>query len=139
MRSARFLPLFIWTFLLCLLLSACGAPSPASSSAASTSSAAETETETIKTADPTLESLCGGDYVSYLTETVLMQMGNRMDKTPEVKYFPITDQAPLSDYVSIDETTAFQVNADGNIVLFFPAGTVTDAEHGEQSFIVPLP
>ena len=88
-------------------------------------------------AELTLEALLGEDYVEYLTETITMQMGNRMDKTPDVRFFPIVDQKPLSDYVAIDEQTKFEVDEKGNPVIFFPAGTVTDAEHGEQSFIIP--
>ena len=88
-------------------------------------------------AELTLEALLGEDYVEYLTETITMQMGNRMDKTPDVRYFPIEEQQPLSDYVTIDEQTKFEVDKNGNPVIFFPAGTVTDAEHGEQSFIIP--
>ena len=84
-------------------------------------------------------SACGADWQDYLTETITMQMGNRMDKDPEVVYFPIADGAPLTDYAAIDETTAFEVDADGNIVILFPAGAVTDAAHGEQSFTVPRP
>lgn len=87
----------------------------------------------------TLEELCGTDYQSYITETIEMQMGNRMDKAPEVTYFPITDKAPLTGYVAIDETTSFYVGKDGNIVIQFPAGTVTDAANGEQSFRIPRP
>ena len=85
----------------------------------------------------TLEALLGEDYTEYLTETITLQMGNRMDKTPDVRYFPIEEQRPLSDYVSIDEQTKFKVDEKGNPVIFFPAGTVTDAEHGEQSCISP--
>ena len=88
-------------------------------------------------AELTLEAVLGEDYVEYLTETITMQMGNRMDKTPDVRYFPIEEQQPLSDYVTIDEQTKFEVDKNGNPVIFFPAGTVTDAEHGEQSFIIP--
>lgn len=87
----------------------------------------------------TLEELCGADYQAYITETIEMQMGNRMDKTPDVRYFPITDKAPLTDYVAIDETTSFYVDADGHIVIVFPAGTVTDEAHGEQTFRIPRP
>ena len=90
-------------------------------------------------AEETLSDLCGEDYQTYLIETITMQMGNRMDKDPAVIYFPIAEDAPLTDYVAIDETTEFQVNEAGNIVIFFPEGTVTDASHGEQSFIVPRP
>ena len=63
-------------------------------------------------------------------------MGNRMDKNPDVQYFPIKDKAPLSDYAAIGETTRFEVDAEGNLVIIFPAGTVTAAEHGEQRFRV---
>ncbi len=117
--------------LLCsmLLLSACTAEAAAGEEAAAP--AAEEQTE------PTLESLLGEDYVDYLTETITMQMGNRMDKDPEVRYFPIEDNAPLSDYVTIDENTEFEVDDEGNPVIIFPAGTVTDEANGVQNFRVP--
>ena len=85
----------------------------------------------------TLESLLGDDSVNYLTETITMQMGNRMEKNPDVRYYPIEDNAPLSDYVTIDETTEFEIDEEGNPVILFPAGTVTDEAHGEQSFRIP--
>ena len=88
---------------------------------------------------PTLEALCGPDYQTYIIDTITMQMGNRMDKTPEVTYYPITEKAPLTDYAAIDETTSFYVDEDGNIVILFPAGTVTDEANGEQSFRIPRP
>ena len=109
-----------------LALAACGA-----------APTAPEETPSPEEDTPTLEELCGTDYQSYITKTITMQMGNRMDKTPDVRYFPIEEQRPLSDYVSIDEQTKFKVDEKGNPVIFFPAGTVTDAEHGEQSFIIP--
>ena len=87
----------------------------------------------------TLESLCGVNYRSYIVETITMQMENRMEKDPEVVYFPIREDRPLTDYAAIDETTAFTVDEDGSIVITFPAGTVTDAAHGEQTFRLPQP
>ena len=66
-----------------------------------------------------------------------MQMANRMEKDPEVRYFPIEDNAPLSDYVTIGGTTKFEVDEEGNPVIYFPAGTVTDGANGEQSFRIP--
>lgn len=88
---------------------------------------------------PTLEALCGPDYQTYIIDTITMQMGNRMDKTPEVTYYPITEKAPLTDYAAIDETMDFLVDEDGNIVILFPAGSVTDEANGEQSFRIPRP
>ena len=87
----------------------------------------------------TLESLCGVNYRSYIVETITMQMENRMEKDPEIVYFPIREDRPLTDYAAIDETTAFTVDEDGSIVITFPAGTVTDAVHGEQTFRLPQP
>lgn len=87
----------------------------------------------------TLETLCGADYQAYITETITMQMGNRMDKDPAVVYFPIAEKAPLTDYAAIDETTDFRLDEDGNVVILFPAGTVTDERHREQSFRIPRP
>ena len=87
----------------------------------------------------TLESLCGVNYRSYIVETITMQMENRMEKDPEIVYFPIREDRPLTDYAAIDETTAFTVDEDGSIVITFPAGTVTDAANGEQTFRLPRP
>ena len=87
----------------------------------------------------TLESLCGVNYRSYIVDTITMQMENRMEKDPEIVYFPIREDRPLTDYAAIDETTAFTVDEDGNIVITFPAGTVTDAAHGQQTFRLPRP
>ena len=117
----------LFTLLLCmLLLTSCSA------SAENNGEATAPPQES-----PTLSELLGADYQSYVTETITMQMGNRMDKNPEVRYFPIVDDAPLGDYVTIDETTKFEVEEEGNVVIFFPAGTVTDEAHGEQSFRIP--
>lgn len=122
-----------------MLLSACGAaqasqPSaeddPAAAAAQETAAPEDTQSQE----EPTLESLLGEDYVH---ETITMQMGNRMEKNPDVRYYPIEDNAPLSDYVTIDETTEFEVDEEGNPVILFPAGTVTDEAHGEQSFRIP--
>ena len=112
---------------LALMLSACSA------------AAIQTGESTAPAGSATLEELCGTDYQSYITKTITMQMGNRMDKTPGVVYFPIREKAPLTDYVSIDETTDFTVDEEGHIVILFPAGTVTDEANGEQSFRIPRP
>ena len=121
------------TLLLCmLLLTACGA-----SAAESEGTDPETEEPSAQQEDVTLEELLGEDYVNYLTETITMQMANRMDKDPEVRYFPIEDNTPLSDYVTIGGTTKFEVDEEGNPVIYFPAGTVTDGANGEQSFRIP--
>ena len=130
------------TLLLCmLLLTACCASAAESEGTDPETppqeSAAETEEPSAQPADVTLEELLGEDYVNYLTETITMQMANRMDKDPEVRYFPIEDNTPLSDYVTIGGTTKFEVDEEGNPVIYFPAGTVTDEANGEQSFRIP--
>ena len=140
MKKTRLQAMALLMLMLCMLfLTACGASAagqeetPPQESAAS----AETEEPAAERGDATLADLLGEDYVTYLTETITMQMGNRMEKDPEVRYYPIEDNAPLSDYVTIDETTRFEVDEEGNPVIFFPAGTVTDEANGEQSFRIP--
>ena len=132
------------TLLLCmLLLTACGASAAESEGTdpetppQESAAAPEMEEPSAQQEDVTLEELLGEDYVNYLTETITMQMANRMDKDPEVRYFPIEDNTPLSDYVTIGGTTKFEVDEEGNPVIYFPAGTVTDEANGEQSFRIP--
>ena len=145
MRKNRLHIAAILVFLLCtLLLTACVAASGAEDMEGAQEAlqqeqvpALESEELQQEQGEVTLEELLGEDYVNYLTETITMQMGNRMEKDPEVRYFPIEDNAPLSDYVTIDETTEFEVDEEGNPVIYFPAGTVTDEANGEQSFRIP--
>lgn len=121
--------------LACLLLtlSACGSSDTPSDVESPDSATEETQEET-------LETLCGEDYVTYIVDTITMQMENRMEKTPEVVFFPIEEDAPLTDYVTIDASTPFTLDKeDGSITLTFDAGMVTDAENGAQSFRIPLP
>lgn len=145
MRKNRLRIAAILVLLLCtLLLTACVAASGAEDMEGAQEALQQEQTPTLESeelqpeqGEVTLEELLGEDYVDYLTETITMQMGNRMIKTPEVRYFPIEDDAPLSDYVTIDETTKFEIDDEGNPVIYFPAGTVTDEANGEQSFRIP--
>lgn len=93
--------------------------------------------ETVQTEAPDpLEELLGEDYREFLTQTITMQMENRMVKDPDIRYYPIAEQAPLSDYIQIGKDTAFEIDQEGYLVIIFPAGTVADAGHGEQRFRV---
>ena len=135
-------------FAACVLLSGCGtnnspaqepdSDSPAQEHPLDPSAGSDGSDDTV-TAEKTLEDLCGEDYAQYIEETVLMQMENRMEKNPEVVYYPIADDAPLSDYITLDEHTEFELSDESTITLSFPAGTVTDEATGPQSFRIPLP
>jgi len=126
----------ILLFLL-LALTACGSAgeTPDAESPEGSATAEDSNAES----PVTLESLCGEEGLSYIIDTITMQMENRMEKTPDVVFFPISENAPLTDYAAIDETTAFEVDEDGNIIIFFPAGAVAEERHGEQSFKIPKP
>lgn len=121
----------------CSASSTSSASSTASSTPASSSTAVSQETASSETEAQTLESLLGSDYVDYISETILMNMENRMDMEPEVEYYPVVDEAPLTNYVTIDENLPFEVNEDGDVVITFDAGVVADESHGEQFFILP--
>lgn len=143
MRRIRHQMLPLLALLMCMaVLTACGTSGDSQAAPEDNQTISEkpvTPDAPEETADPTLEELLGEDYVNYLTETITMQMGNRMEKDPDIRYYPIEDDAPLSDYVAIDETTEFEVDEEGNPVIYFPAGTVTDEAHGQQSFRIPKP
>ena len=138
MKKAWSQSIALLAVLICMLfLTACGTSDAGQKEPVGSPPQGSEEEPPAEQEDATLESLLGEDYVTYVTETITMQMGNRMEKDPEVRYYPIEDNAPLSDYVTIDETTKFEVDEEGNPVIFFPAGTVTDEENGEQSFRIP--
>lgn len=89
--------------------------------------------------DASLEDLLGADYADYIVETVTMQMENRMDKDPEVVFFPVEENKPLTDYVAIDDTLSYTADENGDVTITFPAGTVADESFGDQSFTLPNP
>lgn len=123
-------------------LGACGKreiPAAETERYTTTPSVSPMETELPQTLPPTqmpqtLEDLLGEDYVQFLTDTITMQMENRMDKKTDVRYYPIADHAPLGNYVTIGEETQFEVDEEGCLVITFPAGTVTDEANGVQEF-----
>ena len=123
-------------------LGACGKreiPAAETERYTTTPSVSPMETELPLTLPPTqmpqtLEDLLGEDYVQFLTDTITMQMENRMDKKTDVRYYPIADHAPLGNYVTIGEETQFEVDEEGCLVITFPAGTVTDEANGVQEF-----
>ena len=42
-----------------------------------------------------------------------MQMENRMNRNPHVDYYPVSQKAPLGEYVTIGADTPFEVDAQG--------------------------
>ncbi len=150
MMKKAYVGILLILMLTSVYLGACGkreTPVAETERYSTASSVPATETEVLQTlpvsAPPTqtqppqtLEALLGEDYVQFLTDTITMQMENRMEKNPEVRYYPVTEQTPLGDYVAIGETTQFEVDAEGYLSIFFPSGTVAAPEHGEQRFRV---
>lgn len=67
----------------------------------------------------TLESLLGEDYVQFVTDTITMQMENRMVKNPEVRFYSVVDHVPLSDYAAINEQTQFELDEKDKSSSFF--------------------
>lgn len=136
--------LFICTAAIMLVMTGCGAGKETQKQAEAEPSedkteetSEETEDDSEQTEAQTLEDLFGSDYVAYIVDTITMNMENRMDKTTEVEYYPVVENAPLTDYVTIDDNLTFEINENDEVVITFPAGTLTDEVHGEQSFILP--
>lgn len=95
-----------------------------------------TPPEAVSQSPPELERLLGENYISFLSDTILMQMGNRMQKDSSVRFYPIDDRKPLNTYCPIGPNTEYLVDEDGYLVILLPAGAVTEAEHGVQRFRV---
>ena len=123
--------------LACLLLAltACGSRSPSADTAGSDTPETQADEGTQKTG---LEALLGADYQKIVVDTVTEQMDNRMQDMGDVEYYPIRDDAPLTNYVTIDNSTSYELDDEGNAVITFPAGTVADESHGDQSFTIPV-
>ena len=120
-----------------LLLAACAT---AFSGSTSQSASPPTSLQGNGSSEPaTLAELYGDDYAEFVKDTIEMQMGNRMEKNPDIKYLPITEEKSLTEYISIDDTTEFYLNDDGNPVIVLPAGSVTSETFGAQEFILPKP
>ena len=124
-----------------MALSACGSQtnSPPEDPAISAEDSAQSPQAGKTDAKPSLEDLMGADYQAYIVETITMQMENRMDPEPEVEFFPIRDDKPLTDYVAIDDTLTYTVEENGDVTIVLPAGSVADEAHGDQSFSIPNP
>lgn len=126
-------------------MSSCGSntvTSPEDTTGSATESTTPADSETLEK-DPgdtaSLEELMGTDYKDYIVETITMQMENRMELEPEVVFFPVRDDKPLTDYVAIDETLSYTAEENGDVTILLPAGSVTDEAHGDQSFSIPNP
>lgn len=120
-------------------LSACGSQPGVSDQDSAGSTADTPQSAQSGEATASLEELMGADYQDYIVETITMQMENRMDLEPEVEFFPILDDKPLTDYVTIDDTLTYTAEENGDVTIILPAGSVTDEAHGDQSFSIPNP
>lgn len=123
--------------LACLLLAltACGSSNPPADTSDPNAAETPADSDVQKTG---LEALLGEDYQKIVADTVTEQMDNRMQDMGDVEYYPVRDEAPLTDYVTIDSTTPYELDEEGNAVITFAAGTVADESHGDQSFTIPV-
>ena len=69
--------ILLWLLLALAVLAGCGSNTPAEDTPPAGEADAPPQQETAE-GSPTLEELLGEDYAAYLTETITMQMENRM-------------------------------------------------------------
>lgn len=87
----------------------------------------------------TLVDLFGEDAYEYVEEYVLQQMNKMIAEDPEnIVFWGVNEEEDLrSEFIGVDETTSFYINADGNVVIFYQEYEVAPGFMGSQEFLIP--
>lgn len=87
----------------------------------------------------TLVDLFGEDAYEYAEECVLQQMNKMIAEDPEnIVFWSINEEEDMgSEFIGVDETTSFYINADGNVVISYDEYEVAPGYMGIQEFVIP--
>lgn len=91
-----------------------------------------------------LRDLLGDNYVEIANESIIRQMEERSEADESVVYWGIgkqleDDVPPIDGFKTVDESTNFYINADGNPVVCFDKYEVSPGFMGVQEFVVEKP
>lgn len=88
----------------------------------------------------TLEDILGADYIAICNESIVAQIQERMAADENVMFFGFGENADETDaawmFQTIDETTSFYLNEDGNVVISFPEYSIAPGYMGIQEFVI---
>lgn len=88
----------------------------------------------------TLEDMMGEDYIAICNESILKQIDERMAADENALFFGFGENADEMDaewmFRTIDDTTPFYLNADGDVVISFPEYSIAPGYMGIQEFVI---
>lgn len=88
----------------------------------------------------TLEDLLGKDYVSICNKSIVEQINERIAADENVSFFGYgkdTDEiSSIGGFETVDASTSFHLNADGEVVISFPEYSIAPGYMGIQEFVI---
>lgn len=86
----------------------------------------------------TLESLLGKDYVAICNKSIVKQINERIAADENLSFFGYGENVGdnMGGFESIEPTTDFYLNKDGDVVISFPEYTIAPGYMGIQEFVI---
>lgn len=91
-------------------------------------------------AELTLKDVLGEDYINICNQSILKQIAERMAADENAMFFGFGENGDEADetwkFQTIDDTTPFYLDADGNVVISFPEYSIAPGYMGIQEFTI---
>lgn len=91
-------------------------------------------------AELTLKDVLGEDYINICNQSILKQIAERMAADENAMFFGFGENGDEVDetwkFQTIDDTTPFYLDADGNVVISFPEYSIAPGYMGIQEFTI---
>ncbi len=88
----------------------------------------------------TLEDLLGKDYVAICNKSIVEQINERIATDENASFFGYGENADeigsMGGFETVDATTPFYLNADGEVVISFPEYSIAPGYMGIQEFVI---
>ena len=87
-----------------------------------------------------LSDLLGEDWIALCNKEIDKQISERIASDPGLSFYGYGDNDLTGEkFSTIDETTDYYINADGNVVIVFPEYSIAPGYMGIQEFVIELP
>ena len=87
-----------------------------------------------------LSDLLGEDWIALCNKEIDKQISERIASDPGLSFYGYGDNDLSGErFSTIDETTDYYINADGNVVIVFPEYSIAPGYMGIQEFVIELP
>ena len=87
-----------------------------------------------------LSDLLGEDWIALCNKEIDKQISERIASDPGLSFYGYGDNDLTGEkFSTIDETTDYYINTDGNVVIVFPEYSIAPGYMGIQEFVIELP